>query len=71
MVGITFQYSTEGLPVGLCKAKKLYYITTAGGNYVPDEFGFGYVDAQSAFEVYQATVVLPDSFRIFAMVLAM
>ena len=45
VVGITFQYSPEGLPIGLCKAKKLYYITTAGGNYVPDEFGFGYVKA--------------------------
>ena len=43
VTGITFRYSDEGLPVGLCKAKRLYYITTAGGNYVPMDFGFGYV----------------------------
>ena len=45
VVGITFCYSEAGIPVPLCKAKKLYYVTTAGGNYVPDEFGFGYVKA--------------------------
>ena len=45
VVGITFKYSPEGIPVGLCKAKKLYYIMTAGGNYVPEEYGFGYVKA--------------------------
>ncbi len=43
--GITFSYSEEGIPQGLCKAKRLYYVTTAGGNYVPEEFGFGYVKA--------------------------
>lgn len=45
VVGITFRYSDAGIPIPLCKAKKLYYITTAGGNYVPDEFGFGYMKA--------------------------
>ena len=45
VVGITFRYSEAGVPVPLCKAKRMYYVTTAGGNYVPDEFGFGYVKA--------------------------
>ncbi|MBQ6442552.1 MAG: NAD(P)H-dependent oxidoreductase [Lachnospiraceae bacterium] len=45
VVGITFRYSEAGVPVPLCKAKRLYYVTTAGGNCVPDEFGFGYVKA--------------------------
>ena len=45
VVGITFRYTPEGVPQGLCKAKVLYYVTTAGGAYVPDEFGFGYVKA--------------------------
>ena len=45
VVGITFRYSDAGIPVPLCKAKKLYYVTTAGGNYVPEEFGCGYVRA--------------------------
>jgi FMN-dependent NADH-azoreductase len=43
VVGLTFQYTSEGVPRGLCRAKKLYYVMTAGGAYVPEEFGFGYV----------------------------
>lgn len=38
---ITFMYNEKG-PVGLCKAKKLIYITTAGGNIFAD-FGYTYV----------------------------
>ena len=45
VLGITFLYTPEGFPKGLCKAKKLYYVMTAGGMYVPEEFGFGYVKA--------------------------
>ena len=37
----------DGIPVGLCKARRLYYMTTAGGSYVPEEFGFGYIKALS------------------------
>lgn len=45
VVGITFRYSKEGAPVGLCRAKRLFYVTTAGGNVVPEVFGFGYIKA--------------------------
>lgn len=41
--GLTFHYTEEGFPEGLCKAQKLYYLTTAGGPVVSDEYGFGYV----------------------------
>ena len=41
--GITFSYSEKGYPVSLCKAKKLIYITTAGGPIISDDFGFGYI----------------------------
>lgn len=44
-VGITFRYTPEGVPQGLCRAKKLYYVTTAGGDFFPEEYGFGYVKA--------------------------
>ena len=44
-VGVTFSYSPEGVPVGLCKAKRLYYVTTAGGPILSQEYGFGYVKA--------------------------
>ena len=45
VVKITFRYSEEGVPVGLCRADRLFYVTTAGGVYVPEEYGFGYVKA--------------------------
>lgn len=45
VVGITFRYTDTGIPVGLCRANRLYYVTTAGGCIVPDAFGFGYVKA--------------------------
>lgn len=45
VVGITFKYSAEGVPVALCKANRLFYVTTAGGHYVPEDYGFGYVKA--------------------------
>ncbi len=43
--GITFYYTPEGIPAGLCRAKCLTYITTAGGNIFPEEYGAGYVKA--------------------------
>lgn len=42
--GITFQYSDDGIPMGLCHAKKLIYVTTAGGP-IYFNFGFDYVKA--------------------------
>ena len=44
-IGISFKYTEECYPVGLCKAKKLYYVTTAGGMFFPEEYGFGYIRA--------------------------
>lgn len=43
--GITFYYSENGYPISLCKAKKLIYITTAGGPIISDDYGFGYIKA--------------------------
>ena len=45
VVGITFQYTEEGIPIGLCKAKRIFYVTTAGGHFVPEDYGFGYIKA--------------------------
>ncbi len=44
-IGVTFTYSNDGIPVGMCRAKCLYYVTTAGGPLLSDEYGFGYVKA--------------------------
>lgn len=45
VIGVTFEYTPEGFPRGLCKADKIYYVMTAGGNFVPEEFGYGYIKA--------------------------
>ena len=45
VIGITFEYSPEGTPISKCRAEKLYYVTTAGGTFVPEDYGFGYVKA--------------------------
>ena len=42
-IGIVTKYNEYGKPQGLCKAKKLYYVTTAGGRYNP-RFSFDYID---------------------------
>jgi len=59
--GITFHYTEEGIPEGLCKAEKLYYVTTAGGMIYSDEYGFGYVKALA-----QAFYGIPDVIQIKA-----
>ena len=41
--GLTFKYDEKGMPISLCRAKKLIYITTAGGYIVSDELGYGYI----------------------------
>ena len=42
--GLTFAYSENGIPYGLCKAKRLIYVTTSGGPIIYN-FGFDYVSA--------------------------
>ena len=44
-VGVTFRYTETGDPQGLCRAEKLYYVTTAGGTIYSDAYGYGYVKA--------------------------
>ena len=41
---IVSAYDENGMPVGLCKAKELYYITTAGGPYDPT-YSYGYIES--------------------------
>ena len=43
--GVTFRYSEKGVPLSLCKADKLYYVTTSGGFIGENNFGFDYVKA--------------------------
>ncbi|MEA4853732.1 MAG: NAD(P)H-dependent oxidoreductase [Christensenella sp.] len=41
--GITFKYTDSGRQVGLCRAKSLAYITTAGGSISSRNFGYEYL----------------------------
>lgn len=45
ITGITFRYSEKGIPIGMCRAEKLYYVTTAGGPIIDEAFGYGYIAA--------------------------
>lgn len=42
VTGIVSKYNEKGLPQGLCRADKLYYVTTSGGPLI-EEFGYGYI----------------------------
>ena len=43
VVGLLFRYTQTGTIEGLCKAKKIIYITTAGGPILNSDFGYGYI----------------------------
>ena len=45
VVGLTFYYNEHDVPCGLCRAKRLTYVTTAGGPIFSEEPGYGYVRA--------------------------
>lgn len=44
-VDVTFAYSSEGHPYGLCRADRLLYISTAGGPVEGYNLGFDYIKA--------------------------
>ena len=43
-VGLISVYDEKGIPHGLCRAKKLYYVSTAGGQFLP-EYGYEWIRA--------------------------
>ena len=42
VIGLVTKFNENGAPVGLCRAKELYYVSTAGGKFCAD-FGFNYI----------------------------
>ena len=44
VTGIVSAYDESGMPVGLCNAKELYCVTTAGGPYDPT-YSYGYIES--------------------------
>ena len=61
ITGIVSEYTENGMPHGLCKAKKLYYVTTAGGPYNPD-FSYGYIKSlvTDYFGIKDTELVMQD-----------
>ena len=57
VTGVTFSYGADGRPVGHCRAKRLFYVMTAGGPILPPNHGFAYVrDLASMFYGIPETV---------------
>lgn len=63
---ITFRYTEEGFPFGLCKARKLFYISTAGGPVLPAHMGFSYVDglAKSYFGIPETVLFSAENLDV-------
>lgn len=40
---LTFRYTEEGYPQGMCAAKKFIYVTTSGGSIGDFDFGYQYI----------------------------
>ena len=59
VAGLTFRYTPEGVPQGLCRAGRLFYVSTAGGTCTPEAYGFGYVKAlaQSFYHIPKVELV--------------
>lgn len=45
VAGITFRYDERGIPVGLCRARRLIYVATSGGPVIGENMGYSYVAA--------------------------
>ena len=44
IVGMTFAYTEDGIPYGLCRTKRLIYVCSAGGPVLPGlDFGYDYI----------------------------
>ena len=67
-VGIVSRYDEKGMPVGMCKASELIYVTTAGGKYIPD-FSYNYIKAlaESCFGIKTTRLVMAEMLDIEGM----
>jgi len=63
--GITFRYN-EGRPQGFCKAKKLTYITTSGGEIHAD-FGYSYIKtlAQNFYGIPETQCICAENLDVY------
>ena len=65
--GLTFKYGENGIPVSLCNAKRLIYVTTAGGYIGEANFGYDYIKALFAglFGVSNSVCIKAEGLDIY------
>lgn len=65
VTGIVSEYGENGQPSGLCRASKLYFVTTAGGP-LDERFGFDYIKtlAQDCFGIPEAVLIKAEMLDI-------
>lgn len=66
VTGIVSRYTAEGRPEGLCRAEKLYYVTTAGGPY-DGRFSFEYIKelAEKYFGIKEAVLIKAEMLDVY------
>lgn len=66
VTGIVSKYGTDGKPEGLCNARELYYVTTAGGPY-DGRYSYDYIKdlAQNYFGIDKTTLIKAEMLDIF------
>ncbi len=64
--GVTFRYDENGIPKSLCRAKALYYVTTAGGPIIHN-MGFDYIRAlaEDFYEIKDIRFISADGLDIY------
>lgn len=65
VTGLTSRYGEDGRPVGLCRAKKLWYVATAGGPFFP-EYSYHYVRslAENCFGIPETALLCAEGLDI-------
>lgn len=65
VTGIVTRYNSSGRPEGLCRAKQLYYVTTAGGQY-DGRYSFDYIKdlAENYFGIEKAVLLKAEMLDI-------
>lgn len=65
ITGLVSKYGDDGIPIGLCKASKLYYVTTAGGPYI-GKYSYDYIKdlAVGAFGIKDTELICADMLDI-------
>lgn len=64
-VGLVTKYNEKGEPKGLCKAKKLYYVATSGGKFIPD-FSYNYIEniCKNCFGIKETELIFAEMLDI-------